>query len=263
MARAELAAVVQHRPALGLRHRRPGAGPLLRRLRTGELDAVDLGLRAPAAARLLHPVGPRRPRQRRRHHGPLDPRGAHLQVRLGHRHQLLRLRGENEPLSGGGKSSGLMSFLKIGDRAAGRHQVGRHHPARRQDGDLDLDHPDIEEFINWKVVEEQKVAALVAGSQAAAAAPQRDPHGAATRRRRPARTASTRRENPALEGAIREAREGARAREPTSSACIQLAAPGLHARSTSRPTTPTGTATPTSRSRARTPTTRCASPTTS
>ena len=55
--RAELAAVVQHRPALGLRHRRPGAGALLRRLPDRRADPLDLGLRAPAAARLLHPVG--------------------------------------------------------------------------------------------------------------------------------------------------------------------------------------------------------------
>ena len=46
-------------------------------------------LHAPAAARLLHPVGRRRPGRRGRHHGPLGPRGAPLQVRLRHRHQLL------------------------------------------------------------------------------------------------------------------------------------------------------------------------------
>jgi ribonucleoside-diphosphate reductase alpha chain len=75
------------------------------------------------------------------------------------------LRGEGEPLSGGGKSSGLMSFLKIGDRAAGAIKSGGTTRRAAKMVILDLDHPDIEEFINWKVVEEQKVAALVAGSK--------------------------------------------------------------------------------------------------
>src|SRR5205823_2065394 len=75
------------------------------------------------------------------------------------------LRGEGEPLSGGGKSSGLMSFLKIGDRAAGAIKSGGTTRRAAKMVVLDLDHPDIEEFVNWKVVEEQKVAALVAGSK--------------------------------------------------------------------------------------------------
>jgi ribonucleoside-diphosphate reductase alpha chain len=75
------------------------------------------------------------------------------------------LRGEGEPLSGGGKSSGLMSFLKIGDRAAGAIKSGGTTRRAAKMVILDLDHPDIEEFINWKVVEEQKVAALVTGSK--------------------------------------------------------------------------------------------------
>ena len=75
------------------------------------------------------------------------------------------LRGENEPLSGGGKSSGLMSFLKIGDRAAGAIKSGGTTRRAAKMVIVDIDHPDIEEYINWKVVEEQKVAALVAGSK--------------------------------------------------------------------------------------------------
>jgi ribonucleoside-diphosphate reductase alpha chain len=75
------------------------------------------------------------------------------------------LRGEGEPLSGGGKSSGLMSFLKIGDRAAGAIKSGGTTRRAAKMVVLDMDHPDIEEFVNWKVVEEQKVAALVAGSR--------------------------------------------------------------------------------------------------
>ncbi|HEY2584144.1 MAG TPA: LAGLIDADG family homing endonuclease [Tepidisphaeraceae bacterium] len=74
-----------------------------------------------------------------------------------------RLRGENEPLSGGGKSSGLMSFLKIGDRAAGAIKSGGTTRRAAKMVCLDLDHPDIEQFVNWKVREELKVAAMVEG----------------------------------------------------------------------------------------------------
>jgi ribonucleoside-diphosphate reductase alpha chain len=77
------------------------------------------------------------------------------------------LRGEGERLSGGGKSSGLMSFLKIGDRAAGAIKSGGTTRRAAKMVVVDADHPDIEKFINWKVVEEQKVAALVAGSRLA------------------------------------------------------------------------------------------------
>jgi ribonucleoside-diphosphate reductase alpha chain len=75
------------------------------------------------------------------------------------------LRGEGEPLSGGGKSSGLMSFLRIGDRAAGAIKSGGTTRRAAKMIVLDLDHPDIEEYVNWKVVEEQKVADLVTGSK--------------------------------------------------------------------------------------------------
>src|SRR5579885_1572647 len=78
-----------------------------------------------------------------------------------------KLRGENEKLSGGGKSSGLMSFLKIGDRAAGAIKSGGTTRRAAKMVTVDIDHPDIEQYINWKVVEEQKVAALVAGSKLA------------------------------------------------------------------------------------------------
>ena len=78
-----------------------------------------------------------------------------------------RLRGSGESLSGGGKSSGLMSFLKIGDRAAGAIKSGGTTRRAAKMVTVDIDHPDIEEYIDWKVVEEQKVAALVAGSKLA------------------------------------------------------------------------------------------------
>jgi ribonucleoside-diphosphate reductase alpha chain len=74
-----------------------------------------------------------------------------------------KLRGENEPLSGGGKSSGLMSFLKIGDRAAGAIKSGGTTRRAAKMVCLDLDHPDIEDFVNWKVREELKVAAMAEG----------------------------------------------------------------------------------------------------
>jgi ribonucleoside-diphosphate reductase alpha chain len=113
------------------------------------------------------------------------------------------LRGENEKLSGGGKSSGLMSFLKIGDRAAGAIKSGGTTRRAAKMVVVDVDHPDIEEYIDWKVKEEQKVAALVTGSKLA------DKHlnlimaacaGDAAERFEPAK-------NPALRKAIRAARE--------------------------------------------------------
>jgi ribonucleoside-diphosphate reductase alpha chain len=75
------------------------------------------------------------------------------------------LRGVNEKLSGGGRSSGLMSFLKIGDRAAGAIKSGGTTRRAAKMVVVDVDHPDIEEYIGWKVREEQKVAALVTGSR--------------------------------------------------------------------------------------------------
>jgi ribonucleotide reductase alpha subunit len=74
------------------------------------------------------------------------------------------LRGEGEKLSGGGTSSGLMSFLRVGDRAAGAIKSGGTTRRAAKMVVLDLDHPDIEQFISWKVSEEQKVADLVTGS---------------------------------------------------------------------------------------------------
>ena len=128
------------------------------------------------------------------------------------------LRGENEPLSGGGKSSGLMSFLKIGDRAAGAIKSGGTTRRAAKMVIFDLDHPDIEEFINWKVVEEQKVAALVAGSKLLTAS-------TSTRSSRPAAPGTARRPTlrPARQpGAARRRsarRRSATCPRTTSSAC--------------------------------------------
>jgi ribonucleoside-diphosphate reductase alpha chain len=155
-----------------------------------------------------------------------------------------KLRGDGEKLSGGGRSSGLMSFLKIGDRAAGAIKSGGTTRRAAKMVTVDLDHPDIETYINWKVAEEQKVAAMVSGSalcnlhlnkimQAAHA-------GEGEGRFDP-------KENPAL----------------TTSSASSISPSRAIARSSSRPTTPIGTARPISPSRARIRTTRSASPTTS
>jgi ribonucleoside-diphosphate reductase alpha chain len=112
------------------------------------------------------------------------------------------LRGENEPLSGGGKSSGLMSFLKIGDRAAGAIKSGGTTRRAAKMVVLDLDHPDILEFIRWKVVEEQKVASLVAGSRLTKRRLQAVLQAAKT----PAGVEADPKKNPALRSAVREAR---------------------------------------------------------
>jgi ribonucleoside-diphosphate reductase alpha chain len=112
------------------------------------------------------------------------------------------LRGENEPLSGGGKSSGLMSFLKIGDRAAGAIKSGGTTRRAAKMVILDLDHPDILQFVRWKVVEEQKVAALVTGSRLT----KRRLQAVLSAARTPAGVECDPRKNPALRSAVREAR---------------------------------------------------------
>ena len=171
-----------------------------------------------------------------------------------------RLRGEGERLSGGGKSSGLMSFLKIGDRAAGAIKSGGTTRRAAKMVSVDIDHPDIEEFIAWKMLEEQKVAALVAGSRLANrhlnAVMQACLDGDAEARRR------------SIRGRTRGC--AARSSPPARPSCPRTTSSGSSssparaiATSSSRPSTPTGSRRPTSRCRARTPTTRCASPTTS
>ncbi len=76
-----------------------------------------------------------------------------------------KLRGANEPLSGGGVSSGLLSFLKVGDRSASAIKSGGTTRRAARMVTLDADHPDVEEFVKWKVFEEQKVAAMATGSK--------------------------------------------------------------------------------------------------
>ena len=94
------------------------------------------------------------------------------------------LRSENEKLSGGGMSSGLMSFLKIGDRAAGAIKSGGTTRRAAKMVIVDIDHPDIEDFIEWKVIEEQEeLAALVAGSKLAERPPEGHDEGLCELRR--------------------------------------------------------------------------------
>ncbi|MDR0502428.1 MAG: adenosylcobalamin-dependent ribonucleoside-diphosphate reductase, partial [Treponema sp.] len=75
-----------------------------------------------------------------------------------------RLRGMNETLSGGGVSSGLLSFLKVGDRSASAIKSGGTTRRAAKMVTLDVDHPDVEKYISWKAGEEHKVASMVTGS---------------------------------------------------------------------------------------------------
>ncbi len=169
------------------------------------------------------------------------------------------LRGENEKLSGGGRSSGLMSFLKIGDRAAGAIKSGGTTRRAAKMVVVDVDHPDIESYIDWKVKEEQKVASLAAGSKVV------------KRHLKAILKACVNCEgsgddcfnvekNPALKREVKLARKND-VPDGIIKRVIQQARQGQTTSSTSTPTTPTGSRRPISPSRARTPTIRCASPT--
>jgi ribonucleoside-diphosphate reductase alpha chain len=132
------------------------------------------------------------------------------------------LRGENEPLSGGGKSSGLMSFLKIGDRAAGAIKSGGTTRRAAKMVCLDLDHPDVMQFIRWKVVEEQKVASLVAGSRLG----KRRLQALLQAARIGDRIEADPKQNPGLRSAVREAR-AAFVPEAYIQKTLQLASSGV------------------------------------
>ncbi len=166
------------------------------------------------------------------------------------------LRGEGEALSGGGKSSGLMGFLKIGDRAAGAIKSGGTTRRAAKMVIVDADHPDIEEFINWKVIEEQKVASIVAGLQDARTLPERDLRGdqiMGRHRRLPPMTPRRTTHWPQPS----KTPNGPRSPRLTSSACWTTPSRATPA-SNSRPTTPIGIPRPIRPSPARTPTTRSA-----
>ena len=72
------------------------------------------------------------------------------------------IRGRQEKLSGGGTSSGLMSFLEVLDRAAGATKSGGTTRRAAKMVSLDMDHPEIVDFITWKQREEKKAQALIA-----------------------------------------------------------------------------------------------------
>ena len=149
-----------------------------------------------------------------------------------------KLRGDGERLSGGGRSSGLMSFLRIGDRAAGAIKSGGTTRRAAKMVIVDIDHPDIEAFIDWKVVEEQKVAALVAGSKLAARHLNLDHGGLPWRRSmrgRPLRPGA----EPGLKREIRAAppRDDPRELHPAGD---PIRASRASRRSISAPTTPIG-----------------------
>ncbi|HXN34273.1 MAG TPA: vitamin B12-dependent ribonucleotide reductase [Polyangiaceae bacterium] len=77
------------------------------------------------------------------------------------------IRGKQEKLSGGGTSSGLMSFLEVFDRAAGATKSGGTTRRAAKMVCLDVDHPEIADFVEWKVREERKAHALIAAGYAA------------------------------------------------------------------------------------------------
>ena len=113
----------------------PSQGHYYVDFQTGKLTKSKTRLRASAAARLLHPVDRRRPRQRGRHHGPVGARGAPVQVRLRHRLELL-LAARREREARGRRQVVRPDELPQDRRPRrGRDQVGRHDAPRRQDGD--------------------------------------------------------------------------------------------------------------------------------
>ena len=170
-----------------------------------------------------------------------------------------KLRGENEKLAGGGKSSGLMSFLKIGDRAAGAIKSGGTTRRAAKMVVVDADHPDIEAYIDWKVREEDKVAALVAGSKVM----QKHLRAilkACVNCQGDGDDCFNPEKNPNLKKEIKLARRSfvPDAIDPQDH---PVRPAGVHRHRARVPTRSTGTARPTSPSPGRTPTIRCASPT--
>ncbi|MEZ4571670.1 MAG: hypothetical protein R2849_15315 [Thermomicrobiales bacterium] len=164
---SEFAAVVQHRPQLRLRHNRTKPGPLLCRARfTGELKMSEDSYSAPPHACFIQSPFRRRPRRRGRHLRLLTREARVFKYGSGTGSNFSSIRAEGEPLSGGGTSSGLMSFLKVLDRAAGAIKSGGTTRRAAKMVVVDIDHPDVEEFINWKSNEEKKVAALIAAYSA-------------------------------------------------------------------------------------------------
>ena len=261
MAAPNSPAMVQHRPALGLWRRWAQPGPLLRRLRDRQADQIADGLRASAAARLLHPVGRRRPRQRRRHHGPVGARGAAVQIRLRHRLQFLRpARREREAV---GRRALPRPDVVPEDRRprGGRDQVGRHDAPRRQDGGgrrRPPRHRGLYRLEGEGGAEGRRAGGRLEDRQAP---PQGDPQGL-RQLRGLGRRLLQRREEPGAEARGQAARRRRRARRHDQARSSSSRGRAKR-NSSSTPTTPTGIRKPISPSPARTPTIRCASPTAS
>jgi ribonucleoside-diphosphate reductase alpha chain len=131
-------------------------------------------------------------------------------------------------LSGGGKSSGLMGFLKIGDRAAGAIKSGGTTRRAAKMVICDADHPDIEDFINWKVIEEQKVASIVAGSKMHEQKLNAHLRGDPRMGRRRADAYDPEEEQPALKAADPRCRQEGRDPRNLHQARAGLRPPGLH-----------------------------------
>ena len=241
----------------------PSQGPPLCRLPHRRARRLGLGLRAPAAACLLHPVRRRTTSSTRAASWTCGcaRRGCSSTARAP-APTSPSLRGENERLSGGGKSSGLMSFLKIGDRAAGAIKSGGTTRRAAKMVVVDADHPDIEAYIDWKVKEEEKVAALVTGSKALNRSHLKAILKACVNCEGAGDDCFNPEKNPAL-----KKRDQARPARLRARRLDQEGHPATPARasrtSRSTPSRSTGTATPTSRWPARTPTIPCASPTSS
>ena len=157
--------MVQYRPPLGLRHRRASQGHFYIDFQTGKLVKSKSAYEHPQPhACFIQSIKDDLVNEG----GIMDlwVREARLfKYGSGTGTNFSKLRGDGERLAGGGRSSGLMSFLKIGDRAAGAIKSGGTTRRAAKMVIVDTDHPDIEQFIDWKVNEEQKVANLVTGSK--------------------------------------------------------------------------------------------------
>ena len=185
--------MVQHRPALGLRHQRPEPGPLLRRFPHRQAREIEERLRAPAAARLLHPVHRRRPRQRGRHHGPVGARGAAVQIRLRNGIEFFTTARRGRKAVRRRQVVRADELFEDRRPCGGRYQVRRHHAARRQDGDRRCRPPGHREF--HRLEGEGGAEGRGAGHRLAdqPKAPQGDPQGLRELRRAPTTIASIRR----------------------------------------------------------------------
>ena len=171
------------------------------------------------------------------------------------------LRGEGEKLSGGGTSSGLMSFLRVGDRAAGAIKSGGTTRRAAKMVVLDLDHPDVEQFIDWKVIEEQKVSDLVTGLDRVREASQRDHESGQQRSGAGSGTARSRAQSATED---RDARSAIDGHPPSATFNTRLTSRARATKSCwSRPTIRIGIRRRTARYRGRTRTTPCASRTSS